>query len=117
MLYEYYIAVVPLYIILSLMVFTLPFFWVQRFTNSPGIIAWPIILFVQSFKTTETLMNELIGIIGVLVNLMTWSTNGLAFLFGVSTKLKKVIVAFFIIGLFLTGVNEILALIGVANTK
>lgn len=105
MLYQYYTSIMPLYLILSLMIFTLPFFWVQRFTNSPGIIVWPIILFVQSFKTTDTVMNELIGIIGILVNLMTWSTNGLALLFGVSTTIKKAIVACFIAGIFLTGVN------------
>ena len=105
MLYEYYVGVVPLYLVLSLMIFNLPFFWVQRFTNSPGIIVWPIILFVQSVKTTDTIMNELIGIIGVLVNLMTWSTNGLALLFGVSTRLKKIIVVCFIAGVFLTGLN------------
>jgi hypothetical protein len=87
------------------MIFTLPFFWVQRYTNSPGIIAWPIVLFIQSFKTTDTLMNELIGIVGIFVCLMSWSSNGLALLFGVSTRLKKIIVACFIAGLFLTGIN------------
>lgn len=117
MIYQYYVAVVPQYIVISLMVLTMPFFWVQRFVNSPGLIAFPIVILIQSPKTTDTFMTELIAILSIVTNLLTWTSNGLALLIPVTTTLKKVIVGCFMGGLVLTGLNEILALIGITNTK
>jgi len=117
MLYQYYIAIIPAYLLLSIMILTMPFFWVQRFVNSPGLIVWPIVMLIQFPKTTDTFLTELIALIGVGICLLTWSSNGLALLFGVSTTLKKVIVVCFMAGLVLSGVNEILALIGIAHTR
>ena len=117
MLYEFYVGIVPAYLLITVLVLTMPFYWVQRFTNSPGLLVFPIVIILQSPKTTDTFMTELLAIIGIVVCLLTWASNGLALLFGVSTTLKKVIVVCFMLGLALTGINEVLALIGITNTK
>jgi hypothetical protein len=110
-LYVYYLTNIPLYIALSLMIMFMPFFWVQRFTNSPGSAVWPFLFFYFAGQTIDTLIMVLIGLLTVASNILTWSTNGLALLNGVSTFLKKLMWVCFIISLVFTGVSEILALI------
>lgn len=49
--YTYYLTNIPLYIILSLMILFLPFFWIQRLTNSPGSAVWPFLFFIYCHLT------------------------------------------------------------------
>lgn len=93
------------------MILFFPFFWVQRLTNSPGSAVWPFIFFIYCHKTKYVILLEFIGLIALITNLMTWATNGLALINGVTTTIKKALKVCFIIGLCLTGADEILALI------
>ena len=110
-LYIYYLTNIPLYLVLSLMIVFMPFFWVQRFTNSPGSAVWPFLFFLYSTQTKYTLIMVIIGTLTLVSNILTWSTNGLALLNGVSTTLKKVLWVSVIVSLVFTGVNEVMALV------
>lgn len=109
--YTYYLTNIPLYLILSIMILVLPFYWIQRFTNSPGSAVWPFLFFIYCHYTRYQVLLEVIGLLSLVTNILTWSSNGLALLYGVSTPLKKGLQVCFFIGLGLTGVNEILTLI------
>ena len=109
-LYIYYFTNIPLYLILSAMIMFMPFFWVQRFTNSPGSAVWPFLFFLEAYHTKYTVVMMLIGLFALTANVLTWATNGLALLNGVSTLLKKIIWVCFIISLSFTILNEVMAL-------
>ena len=104
-LYIYYFTNIPLYLVLQLMIMFMPFYWVQRFTNSPGSAVWPFLFFFYANHTKFTLIMVLIGIFTLVSNVLTWSTNGLALLNGVSTTLKKVLWVSVIISLVFTGIS------------
>ena len=109
-LYIYYFTNIPLYLILSAMILFMPFFWVQRFTNSPGSAVWPFLFFFFASHTKYTVLMILIGVFALTSNILTWSVNGLALLNGVSTTLKKIIWVSFIISLSAAIVNEVMAI-------
>lgn len=100
-----------MYLILSVMILFMPFFWVQRFTNSPGSAVWPFLYFLYAYQTRYTTLMMLIGFIALISNILTWTVNGLALINGVSTTLKKIIWVCFIISLSSAIVNEVMALI------
>lgn len=103
-LYIYYLTNIPLYFILSLMILFMPFYWVQRFTNSPGSAVWPFLFFTFASQTSHVAIMAIIGVLALTSNILTWSTNGLALLNGVSTILKKILWVCVIIGLVFTGI-------------
>ena len=103
-LYIYYLTNIPIYFIQSLMILFMPFFWVQRFTNSPGSAAWPFLFFTFADQTSHVAVMALIGVLSLTSNILTWSTNGLALINGVSTLLKKILWVTVIISLVFTGV-------------
>lgn len=109
-LYIYYYTNIPLYLALSVMILLMPFFWVQRFTNSPGSAVWPFLFFLEAYHTRYTVLMMLIGLFALTSNALTWVVNGLALLNGVSTTLKKIIWVCFIISLSAAIVNEVMAL-------
>ena len=111
MFYIYYLTNIPLYMILSVMILFLPFYWVQRVTNSPGSAVWPFLFFIYCHHTKYRVLLEVIGLISLITNILTWSSNGLALLNGVTTAMKKIIIVAFFIGLAFTGINEILAIV------
>lgn len=47
--YEYYLITGALYALIVLAILFLPLFWVQRFTNSPGNLAWPVLFLLFAF--------------------------------------------------------------------
>lgn len=110
MLYIYYLTNIPIYLILTAMIFLMPFFWVQRFTNSPGSAAWPFLFMLEAYHTRYTVLMMLIGFFALVTNVLTWTVNGLALMNGVSTTLKKIIWVCFIISLSFTIINEVMAL-------
>lgn len=91
--------------ILSLMILFLPFYWIQRLTNSPGSAVWPYLFFIYCHYTRYQVLLEVIGLIALTTNILTWASNGLALLYGVSTTIKKAIIVCFFIGLAFTAVN------------
>ena len=99
-----------MYLILSLMIMFMPFFWVQRFTNSPGSAVWPFLFFLEAYHTRYTTLMMLIGFFALTSNVLTWAVNGLALMNGVSTTLKKIIWVCFIISLSAAIINEVMAL-------
>ena len=101
-LYIYYLITIPLYFIQSLMILFMPFFWVQRFTNSPGNFAWPFLFLIFASQTTHVAIMASIGVLSLVSSILTWSTNGLALLNGVSTTLKKILWVSVIISLVFT---------------
>jgi hypothetical protein len=116
--YIYYLTIIPVYLILSAMAVAMPFYWVQRFTNSPGMVVWSVMLFVYAGRTYKwgTIL-VVMGILMLLTSILTWVGNGLALGNGVSTTIKKLIVISFIIGLIFTVVAEILGGVGMMSIK
>ena len=108
---RYYLSIIPIYIILSIMILAMPFYWVQRFTNSPGVIVWPILLFTYS-KTAYGTIKGIMGILAILTCLFTWISNLFAFTNGVTTMIKKFLVIGFMIGLAFTATNSLISLVG-----
>lgn len=93
------------------MILSLPFYWVQRFTNSPGVIIWPVLLFTYA-KTAYGTIKGIMGVLAVITCLVTWLTNIFAFTNGVTTTIKKFLVVGFVIGLAFTAINSLLSLVG-----
>lgn len=110
-LYLYYLTNIPMYFILTFMILLMPFYWVQRFTNSPGSAVWPFLFFIFASQTAHQLIMVLIGVLSLVSSILTWVTNGLALLNGVSTTLKKILWVTYIISLVFTVICEIMALV------
>lgn len=44
--YNYFILQICLYIVSAIMILTFSFFWIQRYSNSPGNLAWPALFII-----------------------------------------------------------------------
>ena len=97
-------------VIMSLLILFASFYWIQRYSNSPGNIVWALIfLFIEWNSSYKTNMIA-IGLLGLSVSLITLAVNSVAASKGITTMVKKVIVFGWALGLILMFVNEIIAI-------
>lgn len=93
------------FVILSLMILFLSFYWVQRYSNSPGNFVF-FLMFV-SYYWNPSFFGQMvtIGVLCLVVTLLTLLVNAVAGIKGITTGMKKVIVVFWIIGLLVMIIN------------
>ena len=107
--YQYYIGATALYGIIVFLILMLPLFWVQRFTNSPGNLAWVSLFLLRGIEWKQDYRYTLLGAGGVvlLVSLITLSLNIVAALKGITTCMKSTLKCFWIIDLLLLAAVQI----------
>lgn len=100
-----------MYLLITLLVLTLPLLWIQRFTNSPGNLVWPglFLFFVRQWQGTFDSIMLLIAGLAVIVSALTFIANIFAGFKGTTTGIKKFIKFSWIFDLVLMLVNEGLA--------
>lgn len=102
-LYQYYLAAASLYTLIVLAILLLPLLWVQRFTNSPGNLIWPVFFLIFTVLWTNSYRWTLLGLaLGTLaVSLLTFSVNLFAGCKGITTGVKSLISCSWILDLLL----------------
>jgi hypothetical protein len=92
-LYPFYLGATVLYTLAVLAVLFLPLLWVQRFTNSPGNLVWPVLFFYVAVFWSQPYRWTLVGVgLGTLaVSLLTFVVNVVAGCKGISTTMKSFI--------------------------
>lgn len=78
-------------VVLAFMVILLPFHWIQRYSNTPGNIAWIFIFFGFEWAAKYRLPMLIEGIICAAISLMSLLVNVFACR-GITTQMKKLIV-------------------------
>jgi hypothetical protein len=96
---------------MTLLILFTSFYWIQRYSNSPGNLAWLFLFFGFDWKPELSGNMTTIGIICLLVSLITLIVNGFAAWKGITETVKKVVVACWTICLLLMLVNEIVAIV------
>lgn len=108
--FKFAVAEVIVIVIITLFILFSAFYWVQRFSNSPGNLAWIFMFF--GFAWTEQFGSKMtaIGTLCLIVSLITFLANGIAAWKGITTGTKKIVVGFWTVDLLLMFVNEIVAI-------
>jgi hypothetical protein len=109
--YKFAVAEVIFIVVMTLLILFSSFYWIQRYSNSPGNLAW-LALFL-GFDWSKGLASSMtaIGLIGLSVSLITIFSNGIAAWKGITTTVKKVVVGCWTVCLLLILTNEIVAIV------
>ncbi len=78
-------------VVLAFMIILLPFHWIQRYSNTPGNIAWIFLFFGFTWTSQFKLPMLIEGIIFALISAMSFGVNTVACR-GITTRMKKLIV-------------------------
>lgn len=84
----------------------LPFYWVQRFSNSPGNLVWIALFCSFSWAGEDLFLMLSIGLLNLLACVATWSFNGVAGCRGISTGMKCGLVVGWVLSLLLVVAAE-----------
>lgn len=77
--------------VLAFMIILLPFHWIQRYSNTPGNIAWIFLFFGFTWTDQYKLPMMISGIIFAVISGMSFFVNIIACK-GITTRMKKLIV-------------------------
>lgn len=95
-----------------------PFFWVQRFSNSPGNVVWILMFFLFSWNPSYSTLMIVIGVLVILVSAITLGINIIAGLMGITSGVKKALMFCWGLGMVLMLINEVIAIVAyVQNSK
>ena len=75
----------------TLLILMVSFFMVQRFSNSPGNIAWPIMCFTHASSPLYSSALSVVGVLTLVVLLLTLTANIIAFVRGITSVVKKIV--------------------------
>jgi len=78
-------------VVLAFMIILLPFHWIQRYSNTPGNIAWIFLFFGFTWTDQYKLPMMILGIIFAAISGMSFFVNIIACK-GITTRMKKLIV-------------------------
>lgn len=92
-------------VVMTLLILFSNFYWIQRYSNSPGNLAWLFLFFGFDWKPQLTGNMTTIGVICLLISVITLIANGFAAWKGITETIKKLVVAFWTICLLLMFVN------------
>jgi hypothetical protein len=87
-------------VVLAFMIVFLPFHWIQRYSNTPGNIAWIFLFFAFAWTSQYKLPMLIEGIIFITISAMSFGVNVVACR-GITTRMKKLIVIEWIFALIL----------------
>lgn len=101
-------------ILIALMILVCGLYWVQRYTNSPGTIAWAYMFLTISWATVPHLRGLLIciGLVYLVISLLTFCVNANSLCGGVTTTSKRYLKCWWIFVIVLMVAMEVFALIG-----
>lgn len=97
--------------IMAVMILLISFYWIQRYSNSPGNFTW-VILFL-GFTWTENYNSKMvtIGVISLVICVLTIIVNMVVGIKGITAAIKKGVVIFWGFCLLLMVINEIIAIV------
>ena len=97
-------------VVINAMILFGPFFWVQRYSNSPGNIVWIFMFFLFSWNPSYSTLMIVIGIITILVSGITLVINIIAGITGITSSIKKAVTFCWATGMILMLINEVIAI-------
>jgi hypothetical protein len=105
-------SVVMMFIALLILVCSL--YWVQRYTNTPGNIAWAYMFLTISWSTLSPVRNFMLGIgfAYLIISVITFLVNVNSLCGGTTTTSKRYLKCWWIFVIVLMIVFEVVALIG-----
>ena len=97
--------------IMAVMILLISFYWIQRYSNSPGNFTW-VILFL-GFTWNENYNSKMvtIGVISLVICVLTIIVNMVVGIKGITAAIKKGVVIFWGFCLLLMVINEIIAIV------
>ena len=107
--YRFMLIYILVIIVINALILFGPFFWVQRFSNSPGNIVWIFMFFLFTWNPSYSTLMIVIGVITILVSLITLIINLIAAATGITSSIKKAVTFCWGTGMVLMLINEILA--------
>ena len=81
--YKFAVIEAILISIMAIMVLLISFFWIQRYSNSPGNLAW-VFLFLVEWDDSYRSKMVTIGVISIVISALTLVTNIVAGIKGIS---------------------------------
>ena len=105
-------------LVVNAMILIGPFFWVQRFSNSPGNVVWIFMFFLFGWNPNYKTLMLIIGILVILVSAITLGVNIVAGVMGISSGIKKALMACWGVGMIIMLINEVIAIAAyIENSK
>ena len=98
-------------ILMNLLVLFGAFFWVQRYSNSPGNIVWAFMFLSYTWHNAYSTIMIFLGVLSIIISIVTLVVNGVAGLYGITTVIKKVIVGSWMLCLVIMLAEEIMAIV------
>ena len=108
--YRFIVIDILLTLVIAALILFGPFFWVQRYTNSPGNIVWVFMFFGFSWNGAYGTMMIFIGILALLVSLASILVNAIAGFTGITSSMKKAVTITWTAGMVVMLINEVLAI-------
>ncbi len=87
------------------MVLFMSFYWIQRYSNSPGNLAWVFLFFGFAWGSGFDSRMTTIGVLSLIISLITLISNGIAAWKGITTTVKKIVVFCWATALLLMVIN------------
>lgn len=79
-------------VIINLLILFASFYWIQRYSNSPGNIAWTFMFLPLTWNSPYSSQMIAIGVLSLIVTVITITVNAIAAFNGITTLIKKIIV-------------------------
>lgn len=92
------------------MIIFLPFHWIQRYSNTPGNLAWIVLFFGFAWSSQYKVAMFILGSIYAVISVCSFVVNLIACK-GITTSIKKIIVVEWILAIVLMIVGEVLAVV------
>ena len=108
--FKFAVAEVIVIVVLTLFILFSAFYWVQRFSNSPGNLAWIFLFFGFAWSEQFGPKMTALGALCLTVSLITLLANAVAAWKGITIGTKKIVVGCWTLDLLLMFVNEVVAI-------
>jgi hypothetical protein len=108
--YKFAVVEVIAIVLMTLLILFTSFYWIQRYSNSPGNIGWLFLFFGFDWKDGLSSGMTTIGIISLSISLITLFANVIAAWKGITITIKKIVVGCWTVCLLLILINEIVAI-------
>lgn len=90
--YKFIVIEIITIVILNLLILFANFFWIQRYTNSPGNIVWVFMFFGADWNHAYKSALIILGVASLAICLVTLTINIVAGLYGITSGVKKGVV-------------------------
>ena len=108
--YEFMLFYILVILLMNGLILFGPFFWIQRYSNSPGNVVWIAMFFLYNWNPAYRSLMIVIGIICILISLATLLVNIVAGVAGVTSGIKRAVTVVWAVGLIMMIINQILTI-------